>query len=120
MLAQRLVEVIRGLAGDFTGKTALHVAAERGHAGVVRTMLEGVGDDEAARQLARTPSSIGLTALHLAAIFGHADAVRALLEGVGDGEAARQLARVPSFGGFTALQLAANDSVCAALQEACA
>lgn len=57
----------------FLGRNALHIAAERGHEGVVRVLLERNANIEAKDQY-------GMTALHCAANRGHHSIVRLLLE----------------------------------------
>lgn len=71
---------IRGLARDlevrakdnFSGETALHLAAEYGHAGVVRILLDK-GADIAAKDF------WGFTALGIATRFGQLEVVKVLL-----------------------------------------
>lgn len=57
---------------DAEGWTPLHYAADRGHAGVVRLLLEEGANVNARDTSKRTP-------LHLAALSGRTDAVAALL-----------------------------------------
>ena len=66
---------------DNGGKAAIHYAAEKGHIGMLRVMIEkGVNvnltEDE--------PAESGITPLHEACRFGHADAVRLLMEAGAD------------------------------------
>jgi ankyrin repeat protein len=63
-------------------RTALHLAAERGHAAVIAVLLRNGASPEA-RDF--TP---GATALHHAAAWGHVEAARALLAGKADVRAA--------------------------------
>ena len=63
------------------GLTALHIAADRGHSGIVRALLRaGAAIEPQTRIGAYTP-------LHLAARSGHGDIVRALLESGSDPDA---------------------------------
>ncbi len=97
---------------DHEGRAALHYAAERGHAGMLRVMIEkkvniNLTQDE--------PGDAGATALHCACARGHEDVVR-LLIGAGaddtlantDGETpAHYVVRENHLGGsFTAEQTA--------------
>ncbi|XP_049944401.1 ankyrin repeat domain-containing protein 2-like [Schistocerca serialis cubense] len=59
------------------GGTALHWAARRGHAAVVRLLLSAASDPNARDQWGQTP-------LHWAASFGHAEAAAALLQAGAD------------------------------------
>lgn len=66
---------------DKGGKTALHLAVENGHTGMVRAMLEkGVDVDLTVDE----PGEAGVTALHLACSNGFADMVELLLEAGAD------------------------------------
>ncbi|WP_420632558.1 ankyrin repeat domain-containing protein [Candidatus Palauibacter sp.] len=96
-------EVVRALAregadvsaarGD--GITALHLAAERGHAGVVRVLIDAGAAVEAGTRIGR------YTPLHLAGRGGHGEVVALLLGAGADPNAAT------TNSGVTALHLAA-------------
>ncbi|XP_047100874.1 protein phosphatase 1 regulatory subunit 12C-like [Schistocerca piceifrons] len=62
---------------DGDGFTALHYAARRGHAAVVRLLLSAASDPNARDRWGQTP-------LHLAACWGHAEAAAALLQAGAD------------------------------------
>jgi ankyrin repeat protein len=88
----------------FSGQTALHLAANNGHAEVVRALLEHAPDPGGLVTATDRPG--GFTPLHLAAELGHEEVAKALLEGAPD----RTLPlsrRVDKWCGFTALHLAA-------------
>ncbi|KAG6509215.1 E3 ubiquitin-protein ligase XBAT33-like [Zingiber officinale] len=68
----------------WNGRTALHYAAEGGHAACIRLLVAGflsAGGDEAKLDgFVNQAASSGVTALHLAALSGNADCVRLLLD----------------------------------------
>ena len=59
---------------NINGNTALHLAAQKGHTGIVKTLLE------VDRSLAKDRANDGNMAHHLAAFKGHAETVRLLSE----------------------------------------
>ncbi|XP_049796110.1 TD and POZ domain-containing protein 1-like [Schistocerca nitens] len=63
--------------GEVGGLTALHWAAERGDAAVVRLLLSAASDPSARDR-------VGMTPLHLVAYFGHTEAAAALLQAGAD------------------------------------
>ena len=86
---------------DESGKMALHDAAERGHGGAIRLLLEH-GSSVNAYTLSDYRNIDRLTALHLAAMRGHTDVVQILCEhGARVNEASERYA-------FTPLHLAAE------------
>ncbi len=95
---EKVIELLKSgadpKAKDNNGDTALHWAAECGHAAVVKSLLEAGADLEAS-------SHYGDTALNIAAYRGHAAVVTALLEAGADLEAIDKY-------GNTALALAAG------------
>ncbi|KAI9858374.1 MAG: hypothetical protein M1813_007478 [Trichoglossum hirsutum] len=95
-------EVVRFLAAnraeldtDRVGETALHVAANGGHGGVVDVLLDSAIDINARNDK-------GLTALHIAASKGMEEVVRLLLK-------KRAVLEMKTDLGFTALHLSANN-----------
>ena len=76
-LADERCVVDAALAAD--GKTALHTAADSGHANVVRLLLDGGADALVVDAESRTP-------LHLVALAGHGLCVKALLDAGADPE----------------------------------
>ena len=87
---------------DQSGKMALHDAAERGHGGAIRLLLEHGSDINAHANPNSTDPLGRLTALHLAARHGHTDVVQILCEhGARVNEASKSYA-------FTPLHLAAE------------
>ena len=98
------VEVVRALLGGGAdanaargdGVTALHMAAERGHAGVARTLIDAGADVDAGTRIGR------YTPLHMAARDGHGAVVALLLDAGADPHAAT------TNSGVTALHLAAG------------
>ena len=85
---------VNGATGD--GMTALHKAAERGHAAVVQVLLEAGGDAAATTRIG------SYTPLHLAGRRGNAASVEALLRAAADPNAATTTS------GATPLHLAAS------------
>lgn len=55
-------------------RTALHIAAERGHTKIVETLVDKFGSSVRAR------TQDGSTLLHVAALSGHADTALAFLK----------------------------------------
>ena len=70
---------------DCAGRTALHLAAGKGHADVVLALLDG-GAPPDGRPLIDQGDGHGTTALHAAAAAGHADVVRVLIRSGSDME----------------------------------
>ena len=64
---------------DGNGETPLHVAAKRGHCGIVRMLLKG-----GAKINMPTENSLSITPLHLAVIGGHAGVIEVLLDNDAD------------------------------------
>ncbi|MBT4436456.1 MAG: hypothetical protein HOD00_02865 [Gemmatimonadales bacterium] len=83
-------------AAHADGMTALHWAAEAGHAEIAQILLSAGADAESVTRLG------DYTPLHLAARNGHADVVKALLASGADANAAT------TAGGATALHFAAS------------
>ncbi|XP_074564290.1 putative E3 ubiquitin-protein ligase XBOS36 [Curcuma longa] len=71
-------------ASYWNGRTALHYAAEGGHAACIRLLVAGFlsagGDEAKLPGFVNQAASSGVTALHLAALSGNADCVRLLLD----------------------------------------
>ncbi|CAJ1449817.1 unnamed protein product [Effrenium voratum] len=81
---------------DDVGRSALHVAAERGHVEVVHCLLDSGADKDRADTRSRH------TPMHDAAKNGHHEVVRCLLEAGAEKDKAR-------IGGFTPLYVATRD-----------
>ena len=84
-------------------RTALHLAAESGWEGIVRTLLDFCPSKP---QLLGKTDSLGQTALHLAALSGHAETVCALLRAATDRSALLRIRERVT--GQTALHFAAE------------
>ena len=67
-----------GTTGSETA-SALADAVQRGDAGALQTLLEGLGDESSAGAVLGTPDRRGLTPFHYAAIFGRGAALQTLL-----------------------------------------
>jgi hypothetical protein len=78
------------------GQTALHVASDGGHIGMIEKLLGRDADIE------KTTFHTGSTALHMAAARGHGNVAQLLLKGGADVNATDKL-------GHTALELAAQN-----------
>ncbi|KAF3479413.1 uncharacterized protein GIQ15_06389 [Arthroderma uncinatum] len=75
-------------SSEIEGKTALHLSAERGHAGTVWCLIQ-CGSDTSKRDI------YGATALHYAARMGYVYVMRTLLENGADGSAKDLQGRTP-------------------------
>eukprot|EP00899_Mesostigma_viride_P011736 jgi/Mesvir1/20563/Mv06235-RA.5 len=107
LLASRANPMYRDEGGSGEVLVALHVAAEHGHAGVVRALLE----KSILPVNVNAVDESGRTAVHVAALRGHADVVKLLvLEG-------KALVDVKDKDGKTPLDVAATDQVRQLLKE---
>lgn len=79
-----------------SGATAVYVAAEHGHAELIRILVEEYGGD------ARAPANNGVTPLHIAAEGGHVEVIKTLVQLGAD-------VSLPINGGWTPLHIAAEN-----------
>jgi len=87
-----------GVAGDVT---ALHVAAQAGHAGVVRVLMDAGAVTDATMTDGRLA---GVTPLHLAVEAGHSDVIQLLVD-AGSNVNARTICLTPSPQSATAVSV---------------